>query len=219
MKITPDLVLKAYATGIFPMSDGRDEPEMFWVDPETRGILPLDGFHLSRRLRRTVRRDLFTIRIDSAFEQVMNACAAPATGRWTTWINHEIQDLFTTLHQRGFAHSVEAWAGDELVGGLYGIALGAAFFGESMFSRRTDASKVALVHLVARLRLAGFVLLDTQFITDHLRQFGAIEIARADYHSRLSAALSGELSGTADFSLSGRILSSEAVLQSITQTS
>lgn len=219
MKITPDLVLKAYATGIFPMSDGRDEPEMFWVDPETRGILPLDGFHLSRRLRRTVRRDLFTIRIDSAFEQVMTACAAPATGRWTTWINHEIQDLFTTLHQRGFAHSVEAWAGDELVGGLYGIALGAAFFGESMFSRRTDASKVALVHLVARLRLAGFVLLDTQFITDHLRQFGAIEIARADYHSRLSAALSGELSGTADFSLSGRILSSEAVLQSITQTS
>ncbi len=215
MKITPDVVLKAYATGIFPMSDGRDEPEMYWVDPNMRGILPLDGFHLSRRLRRKVRQDLFTIRIDSAFEKVMTACAAPASGRWTTWINHEIQDLFTTLHHRGFAHSVEAWDGDQLAGGLYGITQGAAFFGESMFSMQADASKVALVHLVARLRLGGFTLLDTQFITDHLRQFGAVEIARAEYHSRLSVALSGP----GDFSLSGRSLSSAAVLQSITQTS
>jgi leucyl/phenylalanyl-tRNA---protein transferase len=215
MKITPDIVLKAYATGIFPMSDGRDEPEMFWVDPEMRGILPLDGFHLPRRLRRTVRQDHFAIRIDSAFEQVMTACAAPASGRWTTWINHEIQDLFTALHHRGFAHSVEAWVGGELVGGLYGIALGGAFFGESMFSLRADASKVALVHLVARLGEAGFSLLDTQFITDHLRQFGAVEIERADYHSRLS----GALSGARDFSLSGKSLSSASVLQSITQTS
>jgi leucyl/phenylalanyl-tRNA--protein transferase len=215
MQITPDIVLKAYATGIFPMSEGRDEPEMFWVDPGKRGILPLDEFHLSRRLRRTVRQSPFTIRIDSAFEQVMIACAAPASGRWTTWINNEIQELFTTLHHRGFAHSVEAWEGEELVGGLYGIALGAAFFGESMFSRRTDASKIVLVHLVARLQAASFVLLDTQFITDHLRQFGAVEISRAEYHSRLSLALS-EYS---DFSLSGRSLSSAAVLQSITQTS
>jgi len=215
MKITPDIVLKAYASGIFPMSDGRDEPEMFWLDPEKRGILPLDGFHLSRRLRRTVRREAFTIGVDTAFEHVMTACAAPASGRWTTWINHEIQDLFTSLHHQGFAHSVEAWVGEELVGGLYGIALGAAFFGESMFSRRTDASKVALVHLVARLSQGSFVLLDTQFITDHLRQFGAIEISRAEYHSRLSAA--SLRSG--DFNLSGRSLSSEAVLQSITQTS
>ncbi|MDP6833040.1 MAG: leucyl/phenylalanyl-tRNA--protein transferase [Alphaproteobacteria bacterium] len=215
MKITSDIVLKAYATGIFPMSEGRDEPEMFWVDPEKRGILPLEDFHLSRRLRRTVRQEPFTIRIDSAFDQVMSACAEPASGRWTTWINLEIQELFTELHERGAAHSIEAWEGDELVGGLYGIALGAAFFGESMFSRRTDASKVALVHLVARLRLASFRLLDTQFITEHLRQFGAVEISRADYHSRLSRALS-EYS---DFSLSGKSLSSSTVLQSIAQTS
>ncbi len=215
MKITSDIVLKAYATGIFPMSEGRDEPEMFWVDPEKRGILPLEDFHLSRRLRRTVRQEPFTIRIDSAFDQVMSACAEPASGRWTTWINLEIQELFTELHERGAAHSIEAWEGDELVGGLYGIALGAAFFGESMFSRRTDASKVALVHLVARLRLASFLLLDTQFITEHLRQFGAVEISRADYHSRLSRALS-EYS---DFSLSGKSLSSSTVLQSIAQTS
>ncbi len=215
MRITPDILLKAYATGIFPMSDGRDEPEIFWVDPETRGILPLDAFHLSRRLRRTVRREAFTIRVDSAFEQVMTACATPASGRWTTWINHEIEELFAVLHHRGFAHSVEAWVGNELVGGLYGIALGAAFFGESMFSLRSDASKVALVHLAARLTLGSFVLLDTQFITSHLRQFGAIEITRADYHSRLSVALSG----SGDFSLSGRPLSSEVALQSSTQTS
>jgi len=202
MKITPDIVLKAYATGIFPMSEGRDNREMFWVDPEQRGILPLDGFHLPRRLRRTVRGDL-------------TACASPATGRWTTWINREIQDLFTELHHRGHAHSVEAWAGDELVGGLYGIALGGAFFGESMFNRRTDASKVALVHLVGRLHMGGFELLDTQFITDHLRQFGAVEISRDSYHSRLESALS--LAG--DFWLSGKSLSSASILQSITQTS
>ena len=223
MKITPDIILKAYAAGIFPMSEGRDDDEMFWVDPEYRGILPLDSFHLSRRLRRTVRQEPFSIRIDSAFEQVMTACAAPTSGRWTTWINHEIQALFVALHQQGFAHCVEAWIEDELVGGLYGIALGGAFFGESMFSRRTDASKVVLVHLVARLRLGGFTLLDTQFITDHLRQFGAIEISRDEYHSRLSLALSGELSGElsglAAFKLSGKSLSTSSVLQSMTQTS
>ena len=215
MKITADIVLKAYATGVFPMSEGRDNREMFWVDPEQRGILPLDSFHLSRRLRRTVRQDGYDLRIDSAFGAVMNACAAPASGRWSTWINHEIQDLFTELHRRGFAHSVEIWRNGELAGGLYGIALGAAFFGESMFSRRTDASKIALVHLVGRLRAGGFQLLDIQFITDHLRQFGAIEIPRRDYHSRLASALSG----AGDFWLSGRSLSASLILQSITQTS
>ena len=215
MKITPDIIIKAYSAGIFPMSEGRDDDEMFWVDPEHRGILPLDNFHLPHRLRRTVRQEPYSIRVDTAFEDVMTACAAPASGRWTTWINHEIQALFVELHQRGIGHCVEAWRGDELVGGLYGIALGGAFFGESMFSRQTDASKVVLVHLVARLRLAGFTLLDTQFITDHLRQFGAIEISREDYHSRLPAALSGLV----DFNLSGKSLSTSSVLQSITQTS
>jgi leucyl/phenylalanyl-tRNA--protein transferase len=197
------------------MSEGRDDGHMFWVDPEQRGILPLDGFHLSRRLRRTVRQGGYEIRINTAFEAVMNACAASASGRWTTWINHEIQDLFTALNGRGFAHSLEVWRDDELAGGLYGIALGGAFFGESMFSRRTDASKIALVHLVGRLKSGGFQLLDTQFITDHLRQFGAVEISRDDYHSRLVPALS--VAG--DFWLSGRSLSAESILQSITQTS
>ena len=215
MKITPDIVLKAYATGVFPMSDGRDDLKIFWVDPENRGILPLDNFHLPRRMHRIVRTDQFQIRTDTAFAEVMDACAAPASGRWTTWINHEIQELFLDLHERGFAHCVETWANDELAGGLYGIALGGAFFGESMFSRCNNASKVALVHLVGRLKLGGFILLDTQFITNHLIQFGAVEITRATYHSRLASALSV----AADFNLSGKSLTSATVLQSITQTS
>jgi len=215
MKITSDIVLKAYATGVFPMSDGRDDLKIFWVDPENRGILPLDEFHLPRRLHRVVRTDQFQIRTDTAFTEVMDACAAPASGRWTTWINHEIQELFLDLHERGFAHCVESWANDELAGGLYGIALGGAFFGESMFSRRNNASKVALVHLVGRLKLGGFILLDTQFITNHLIQFGAVEITRAAYHSRLASALSV----VGDFHLSGKSLTSATVLQSITQMS
>ena len=215
MKITPDIILKAYATGVFPMSDGRDDLKIFWVDPENRGILPLDKFHLPRRLHRVVRTDQFQIRTDTAFTEVMDACAAPAPGRWTTWINHEIQELFLDLHERGFAHCVETWANDELAGGLYGIALGGAFFGESMFSRCNNASKVALIHLVGRLKLGGFILLDTQFITNHLIQFGAVEITRAAYHSRLASALSV----VGDFNLSGKSLTSATVLQSITQTS
>ena len=215
MKITPDIVLEAYATGVFPMSDGRDDLKIFWVDPENRGILPLDNFHLPRRMHRIVRTDQFQIRTDTAFAEVMDACAAPALGRWTTWINHEIQELFLDLHERGFAHCVETWANDELAGGLYGIALGGAFFGESMFSRRNNASKVALIHLVGRLKLGGFILLDTQFITNHLIQFGAVEITRAAYHSRLASALSV----VGDFNLSGKSLTSATVLQSITQTS
>jgi leucyl/phenylalanyl-tRNA--protein transferase len=215
VRITPDIVLKAYATGVFPMAEGRNDPHMFWVDPEARGILPLDEFHLPRRLRRTVRSGRFEVRVDTAFAAVIEACASPAPGRWNTWINQEINELFVVLHERGHAHCVECWLDGELVGGLYGLALGSAFFGESMFSRCTDASKVALVHLVGRLRRAGFSLLDTQFMTDHLQQFGGREIPRADYHRLLEPALAQ----FADFALEGADLSSLEVLQSITQTS
>jgi leucyl/phenylalanyl-tRNA--protein transferase len=187
--LTPELLLRAYAAGIFPMAEAADDPEVFWVDPEQRGILPLDGFHLPRRLARTLRREVFDVRCDEAFEAVVRGCAGPAPDRPKTWINEEIVRLYAALHRLGFAHSVETWRDGELVGGLYGVALGAAFFGESMYSRATDASKVALAQLVARLRLGGFRLLDAQFVTEHLQQFGAVEISRAQYHRRLTAAL------------------------------
>jgi len=187
--LTPEMLLHAYAAGIFPMARGRDDPRMYWVDPEQRGILPLETFHIPHRLRRTLRRGEFDIRCDSAFEAVIRACGEPTPERPDTWINEPIVRLFVDLHQRGLAHSVEAWQDGQLVGGLYGLALGAAFFGESMFSRRTDASKVALVHLVARLKAGGFRLLDTQFVTAHLGRFGAIEISRQEYRRRLSDAL------------------------------
>ncbi len=187
--LTPELLLRAYAAGIFPMAEAADDPEVFWVDPEQRGILPLDGFHLPRRLARTLRQDIFDVRCDGAFEAVVRGCAEPTPDRPKTWINEEILRLYAALHRLGFAHSVETWRDGELVGGLYGVALGAAFFGESMYSRVTDASKVALAQLVARLRLGGFRLLDTQFVTEHLQQFGALEISRAQYHRRLMAAL------------------------------
>ncbi len=190
--LTPELLLRAYAAGIFPMAEAADDPEVFWVDPEQRGILPLDAFHLPRRLARTLRRDVFEVRCDSAFEAVVRGCAEATAERPKTWINEEIVRLYGALHRLGFAHSIETWREGELVGGLYGVALGGAFFGESMYSRVTDASKVALAHLVARLRLGGFRLLDTQFVTEHLRQFGAIEISRARYHRRLTAALTVE---------------------------
>ena len=215
IEITPDIVLRAYAAGVFSMSEGRHDPQMFWVDPKLRGVLPLESFHLPRRLARTVRGERYAVTVDMAFPEVIEACSDPAPGRWSTWINDEIIRLFTALHERGFAHSIECWAEDELAGGLYGIALGGAFFGESMFNRRTDASKVALVHLVGRLRKAGFTLLDTQFVTDHLKQFGAHEIPRDAYHRRLERALNYP----ADFSLGGAGLSTSEVLQSITQTS
>ena len=188
-KLTSDMLIKGYALGIFPMAENRDEATLHWVDPELRGILPLDGFHVPRSLKKVVRHHRFEVRIDSAFVQVIDQCAASAPGRPETWINATIRDLFIDLHARGMAHSVETWDGDRLVGGLYGLALGAAFFGESMFSRATDASKVALVHLVALLRDGGFSLLDTQFVTEHLAQFGVIEIPRATYHSMLEQAL------------------------------
>lgn len=187
--LTPELLLRAYAAGIFPMAETADDLDVFWVDPEQRGVLPLDGFHLPRRLARTLRQEVFDVRCDAAFEAVVRGCAEPTPERPKTWINEEIVRLYAALHRLGFAHSVEAWRDGELVGGLYGVALGAAFFGESMYSRVTDASKVALAQLVARLRLGGFRLLDTQFVTDHLEQFGAVEISRAQYHRRLSAAI------------------------------
>jgi leucyl/phenylalanyl-tRNA--protein transferase len=189
IRLTPDILLEAYAAGIFPMAEGADDPELFWVDPNRRGILPLDGFHVPRRLKRVLRRDGFAVRVDTAFAAVMRGCAEASETRPTTWINDEIIRLYGALAARGAAHSVECWHEGGLAGGLYGVSFGAAFFGESMFSRVTDASKVALVHLVARLRLGGYRLLDTQFLTPHLAQFGGVEISRARYHRLLAEAL------------------------------
>jgi leucyl/phenylalanyl-tRNA--protein transferase len=188
-KLTPEVVLEAYAQGIFPMAERRDDPSLFWVSPDYRGVIPLDRFHVSKRLARTVRSDRFRVTSDTAFEAVMRSCAAPAEGREQTWINDEILSLYTGLHAIGHAHSIECWLGEELVGGLYGVNLGAAFFGESMFSRERDASKVALVHLVGRLIAQRFQLLDAQFLTSHLKTFGAIEIARSRYLKLLDKAL------------------------------
>lgn len=188
-EITADILLKAYAFGVFPMADSRTSRELFWMDPDERGVLPLDGFHVPRRLARTVRSDAFDVRVDTSFPEVIAACAQSVPGRTNTWINDQITDLYTALFHRGAAHSVETWLEGRLVGGLYGVSLGGAFFGESMFSRARDASKVALVHLVARLIAGGFTLLDTQFTTSHLNQFGAIEIPRAEYRRRLARAI------------------------------
>ena len=187
--LSPEILLRAYAAGIFPMAETADDPELFWVDPKRRGIIPLDAFHVPRRLRRVVRQNLFTIRCDTAFEAVMRGCAESSDKRPNTWINDEILDLYAGLFEGGAAHSVECWHEGELVGGLYGVSLGAAFFGESMFSRITDASKVALVHLAARLWLGGYRLLDTQFLTPHLARFGGVEITRARYRRLLADAL------------------------------
>jgi leucyl/phenylalanyl-tRNA---protein transferase len=179
--ITPDVLLRAYSIGLFPMAESADDPEIFWVEPELRGILPLDGFHVSKSLEKAIRKSPFDIRFDTAFEEVIGMCAEAAADRPSTWINSTIRRLYTELHRMGHAHSVEAWDGDELVGGLYGVSLGAAFFGESMFSRRTNASKICLVHLVERLKRNGFVLLDTQFTTEHLKTFGAIDVPKDEY--------------------------------------
>jgi leucyl/phenylalanyl-tRNA--protein transferase len=187
--LTPEILLRAYCAGIFPMADSADDPELFWVDPQHRGVLPLDAFHVPQRLRRIVRQGRFEVRIDSDFTGTMAGCAEATDKRPNTWINDEIVRLYTALFERGAAHSVECWQGDSLVGGLYGISIGGAFSGESMFSRVADASKVALVHLVATLRLGGYRLLDLQFVTPHLKQFGAIEVPRAQYHRLLADAL------------------------------
>jgi len=187
--LTPDILLRAYASGVFPMAESRDDANLFWVDPEIRGILPLDQFHISQRLARTVRRNIFEVRVSTAFREVMEGCAEPRDEADSTWINDEIISLYCGLNRSGAAQSIECWQDNKLVGGLYGVALGSAFFGESMFSRANDASKVALVHLVARLKFGGYQLLDTQFVTDHLSRFGATAIPRAEYHRRLEAAV------------------------------
>ena len=194
-------LLRCYANGVFPMGEARDDPRVFLVEPDQRGIFPLDGFHIPTRLKRTVRTEPFDIRVNTAFLSVVDACASPAKEREDTWINGPIRRLYGELHALGHAHSVECWKDEVLVGGLYGVTLGSAFFGESMFSRMTDASKVALVHLVARLKRGGFTLLDAQFITEHLMQFGAQEIPQSTYLRKLRPAL--KLKGdTSDLGLS-----------------
>lgn len=190
VEITTDLMLRAYRHGLFPMAETRRGDRLYWLDPEKRGILPLDGFHLPRRLARTVLSNAFSVTVDRDFAATIAGCAEPVAGRNDTWINPQIERLFAELHRLGHAHSVESRQNDRLVGGLYGVAIGGVFFGESMFSFARDASKVALVHLVARLRLGGFWLLDTQFVTAHLAQFGAQELTREEYKSRLAHALS-----------------------------
>lgn len=189
-RLSPELVLRAYACGIFPMAESRGRSGVFWVDPEVRGVLPLDAFHVSRSLARKVRRRVFDITCDSAFGTVIRACAEAARGRPDTWINDDIIEAYCELHRSGFAHSVEAWQDGRLAGGIYGVALGGAFFGESMFSAATDASKVALVHLVARLKAGGFRLFDVQFVTEHLKQFGVEEVPARRFQERLEEALS-----------------------------
>jgi len=187
-EITPEMLLRAYSCGIFPMAESADDPTLFWVEPEQRGIIPLGNLKISSRLARTVRSDCFRVEINTAFARTMSECAAPRPGREETWINKRIRDLYGALHSIGHCHSVETWDGDDLVGGLYGVSLGGAFFGESMFHVARDASKVALVHLVARLIAGGFTLLDTQFVTEHLRSLGALEVPRRKYRSLLDDA-------------------------------
>lgn len=215
---TTDL-LNCYRRGVFPMADSREDMRLFLMDPDLRGILPLDGFHVPKRLRKTLRRTPFRVTVDTAFNRVIEACAEPHPSRPATWINDAILNLYGALHREGHAHSVECWSADgDLVGGLYGVSLGGAFFGESMFSRVTDASKIALVHLVARLKIGGYQLLDAQFHNPHLEQFGLLEISRAEFRERLWSALRVQ----SDFySLGERGSSSDGsiVLQAITQIS
>lgn len=187
--ITPELLLRAYSIGLFPMADAADDPEIFWVEPEMRGIIPLDAFHVSKSLAKLIRKKPFDIRFNTAFDAVVAKCAEEADDRPSTWINVTIKQLYGELHRLGHAHSVEAWEGETLVGGLYGVSLGSAFFGESMFSRRTNASKICLVHLVEQLRARGFTLLDTQFTTEHLKTFGAIDLPKAAYGKLLEKAV------------------------------
>ena len=211
-EITPDLLMRAYAMGIFPMSEHRDDPEIFWVDPHLRGVFPLDGFHISRSLARALRRDDYTVTINTAFEAVVDRCA----DRADTWINDEIRRLYSALHERGQAHSLEVWRDGGLIGGVYGVTLGTAFFGESMFSRATNGSKIALAWLLVHLNACGFTLFDTQFLTPHLASLGAVEIPREAYHALLEDALK---EGQAQFDQSLVVSTGAGVLQRSTQRS
>ncbi len=189
IEITPQVLLKAYTCGIFPMAESADDPALYWIEPQQRGVLMLDEVHVPRRLAKSIRQGVYEVRIDSNFEGVITGCAASRPGRRTTWINPKIRSLYGELFEMGYCHTVEAWLDGALVGGLYGVALNGAFFGESMFSTARDASKIALAHLCARLSFGGFSLLDTQFVTEHLRQFGTVEIDRTEFHVRLEKAL------------------------------
>ena len=217
--LTPQIVLDAYSKGLFPMAENRRDKQLFWIDPEVRGILPLDNFHIPRSLKKKIRNNSFEVRFDHNFAAVIRACAQQKPKRRETWINDEIIELYTKLFCMRHAHSVECWQEEKLVGGLYGISIGGAFFGESMFSSERDSSKIALVHLVARLNLAGFTLLDTQFITDHLKQFGAIEISRVEYHKILNGALNLNVGFHLEVSLDAEEGVLRRILQSKTQTS
>ncbi|NQV57842.1 MAG: leucyl/phenylalanyl-tRNA--protein transferase [Rhodospirillales bacterium] len=219
IRLTPELLIRAYTAGIFPMAEGRDDPELFWVDPEMRGVLPLDAFHVPRSLRRTIRQNKFEVKFDSDINGVIRLCAAPADDRQDSWINAEIMQTYVKLYSMGFVHTVETWLDGCLVGGLYGVSIQGAFFGESMFSRVKDASKVALVHLVARLNYGGYTLLDTQFVTEHLQRFGALEIPREDYHTLLDKALARDAVFHSTLPLGEASEALGAVLQSSTQTS
>ena len=210
MSLTPEILLHAYSIGIFPMAEHRDDAEIFWVDPRRRGIIPLEGFRISRSLARRLRRAQYRIAVDTDFAGVVDGCA----DRAETWINAEIRNHYLTLFHLGHAHSLEVWDGAELIGGVYGVVMGAAFFGESMFSRRTDASKIALAYLVDRLNLGGFRLFDTQFLTEHLASLGGIEISRGEYHRRLAKAIEAR----ADFTAPG-IPAPQDVIQRNTQMS
>jgi leucyl/phenylalanyl-tRNA---protein transferase len=215
IEITPQVLLKAYACGIFPMAESAEDPTLYWIEPERRGILALEQVHVPKRLARVIKQNKFEVRVDSDYDGVIEGCASLQAGRRTTWINKRIRELYAELFDMGYCHTVEAWKDGRLAGGLYGVALGRAFFGESMFSYETDASKVALVHLVARLKYGGFCLLDTQFVTEHLKQFGAHEISRAAFHRRLEQALHGF--GEFDRLPSGA--STAGILQLVSQTS
>jgi len=209
--LTPQLLLQAYQVGLFPMTEGRDDPEVFWVDPKMRGVFPLDRFHISRSLARRMRSGEFRVTYDTAFNDVIRGCA----DRPETWINDTIFSLYGALFQQKLAHSVEVWDGDDLIGGVYGVSIGAAFFGESMFSRRTDASKIALAYLVDELRMGGYRLFDTQFVTPHLASLGAIEIPRSDYQDQLAKAISQD----ASFNQKGQVPTAQEVIQRNAQTS
>jgi leucyl/phenylalanyl-tRNA--protein transferase len=192
IEITPEVLLKAYACGIFPMAESADDPALYWIEPDMRGIIPIEGFHVPARLARTVRATPFTVLVDRDFDAVVDGCAEAKLDRSRTWINARIRKIYRSLFDHGHAHSVEVYDGDNLVGGLYGVSLGAAFFGESMFHRERDASKIALVHLVARLRAGGYRLLDTQYVTEHLKTFGAAEVPKRRYHKLLEEAIEGD---------------------------